>query len=180
MTTQDIALHITQELSQTLSQLDLHQLSQLEDSIRQAGKIYIAGAGRSLLMARTLAMRLMHMGRSSYVVGETSTPAAQAGDLLIIASGSGKTGALVAYAQKAKSLGMTLALITAHPFSTLGNLADCLLEIPTPAQDTIQLGGNLFEQCLLIVCDALVIRLLDGMALEAANHQLRLMHANLE
>ncbi|MDD1665656.1 MAG: SIS domain-containing protein, partial [Methanomicrobiales archaeon] len=42
--------------------------------ILNAKRVYIMGAGRSGLVARAFAMRLMHLGLISYVVGETVTP----------------------------------------------------------------------------------------------------------
>ena len=57
-------------------------------------------------------MRLMHMGKQVYVVGEIVTPSIQQGDLLLIVSGSGETESLVAMAKKAKRLGATIATVT--------------------------------------------------------------------
>jgi len=59
--------------------------------ILKADRIFIMGAGRSGLVAKAFAMRLMHLGLHSYVVGETITPALKPGDLLVVFSGSGKT-----------------------------------------------------------------------------------------
>ena len=47
-------------------------------------------------------MRLMHMGISSYVVGETCTPNIKEGGLLVICSGSGETKSLVNHAKKSE------------------------------------------------------------------------------
>lgn len=188
MDTKQIAQQIVKELSASMEALQPAQLETLETHIKKAGKIYVAGAGRSLLMIRGLAMRLMHMGYKAYVVGETVTPAAQKGDLLIIGSGSGETGALKIMAQKAKDVGASLALITIRPDSTIGNLADCVVQVSAvstkvdtgTAAKSIQLGGNLFEQSLLLLCDALVVHLLGGQDLEEANRALMQKHANLE
>ena len=117
MTTKEILLTITDELTDCLADLKEEQLSELELLIRKADKIFVAGAGRSLMMIRGLAMRLMHMGYKAYVVGETTTPALEPGDLLIIASGSGNTETLTAIADKCKRLGGVLALITTMPDS---------------------------------------------------------------
>ena len=54
-----------------------------------ANRIYVIGAGRSGLVAKAFAMRLMHLGFHAYVVGETITPALKTGDLMVIFSGSG-------------------------------------------------------------------------------------------
>ena len=50
------------EISEIESRIDEKQLKQLMEKIRRAKKIYVCGAGRSLLMLRCFAMRLMHVG----------------------------------------------------------------------------------------------------------------------
>ena len=41
------------------------------DIIVSANNVFVTGAGRSGLAAKAFAMRLMHLGLSAYVVGET-------------------------------------------------------------------------------------------------------------
>jgi D-arabinose 5-phosphate isomerase GutQ len=53
-------------------------------------------------MGRAFAMRLMHLGATSFVVGETITPSIQENDVFVAISGSGKTEQ-VACRQKGKS-----------------------------------------------------------------------------
>ena len=85
MEIKSILKSITEELAECYAAMDEEQIQELERRIKKANRIYVAGAGRSLLMIRGFAMRLMHMGFVSYVVGETVTPAIAPGDLLIIA-----------------------------------------------------------------------------------------------
>ena len=61
---------------------------------------------------RALGMRLMHLGKTVYVVGETTTPSIAAEDLLILGSGSGRTTGLLAMAEKARSRGAQIMLFT--------------------------------------------------------------------
>lgn len=65
---------IIDELSRTLSGIDRKQQEQMADEILKAKHIFVAGAGRSGMMARCFAMRLMHMGMKAYMVGEVVTP----------------------------------------------------------------------------------------------------------
>ena len=74
-----------------MSLVDGSQLEQAEKLIDKNKCIFILGAGRSGLMARGFAMRLVHIGYTVYVIGETITPSIQAGDVLVSVSGSGKT-----------------------------------------------------------------------------------------
>lgn len=182
----EILSGVTDEISACLAGLREDELQALERAIRDAGRVFVAGAGRSLLMVRGMAMRLMHLGFTAYVVGETVTPAILPGDLLIIASGSGTTGTLVVMAQKCRKVGAKLALITAHPDSPIGALADLTVEVraATPKNDSgarsVQPGANTFEQCVLLIGDAVVIDLAGGGSMEETNTELMKRHANLE
>ena len=187
MKVKETTLAILDELKNVLSGLDDTQTEEMVDSILKANKIFVAGAGRSLLMMRGLAMRLMHMGIDSFVVGETVTPAIQPGDLLIIGSGSGETGTLTVMANKAKKVGAELGLITIFPDSTIGRLADHVLVIPASTTKgdrsgakSIQPGANSFEQSTLLVGDALVMRVVEKAGIDNVNADLMRRHANLE
>ncbi|TRM96156.1 6-phospho-3-hexuloisomerase, partial [Sulfolobus sp. E1] len=48
-------------------------ISELENFYKnnRAGKVLVMGAGRSGLVGRAFAMRLLHLGYNSYVLGET-------------------------------------------------------------------------------------------------------------
>lgn len=111
---------IINELRHTVNQISDTEAESLVNAMTTSSKVFVAGAGRSGLMAKSFAMRMMHMGVNSYVVGETVTPNVEQNDLLIISSGSGETKSLVSMAEKAKSLGATVAIVTIFPESTIG------------------------------------------------------------
>lgn len=118
------------ELSKTLESINEEQIQTLIKAICASKRIFVYGAGRSMLMLRGIAMRLMHLGFDSYVVGDTITPALQENDLLILGSASGETSGLINVANKAKSLGGRIAVLTIDKTSTLGKLSDYIIEIP--------------------------------------------------
>ena len=185
MEIKEILSNITDELARTFDALDEDELEELERRVLATNRVFVAAAGRSLLAIRGFAMRLMHFGFSVYVVGETVTPAIQPGDLLIIASGSGSTGTLVVMAEKARKVGADIALITTRPNSPLGELADHIVhleaytaKLPDSCIASVQLGGNTFEQGVLIVGDALIIHIAGSSA--EKNAELMSRHANLE
>lgn len=157
------------------------------EAIHSAPRIFLAGSGRSALGIRGFAMRLMHLGKTVFVVGETTTPALCAHDLLIIGSGSGRTASLVAAATKAKGLGARILLITADRASPIGQLADWVVEIPAPTPKSpnakasvrsAQPMGSLFEQSLFLLLDGVVMVLME-MEGKTAEEMFR-RHANLE
>ena len=77
------------EIDKVLALVDESQLDDVEPLLTKDKRIFVLGAGRSGLMARAFAMRLMHIGYTPYVIGETITPSVQAGDVLVAVSGSG-------------------------------------------------------------------------------------------
>lgn len=175
---------ILEELQRTVSAVDAPAVVALIERIVQADRIFLAGAGRSGLMMRAFAMRLMHMGFDAYVVGESVTPGIGEQGLLIIGSGSGETQSLIAMAEKAKRIGASVAVATIQPTSTIGKLADTILQIPASTKEntdrttTIQPMGSLFEQSLLLVFDALILHMMANGNIDSAKMFGR--HANLE
>ena len=181
----EYSLKIVEELRKTLSGVDPDACEALISRIIGAKRVFVAAAGRSSFSIKAFAMRLMHLGLTVYVMGEVVTPAIREGDLLLIGSGSGETDSLVAAAKRAKAFSADLALITIVPDSSIGRIADEVVRIsaPTSKADTgfvsIQPGGSCFEQSMLLLLDAFVIRIAELCKLNA-NENLRLRHANLE
>lgn len=174
------------ELSNTLAKIDEAQVDVLMEAICKAKKVYVAGAGRSLLMLRCIAMRLMHLGFEAYVVGDTTTPAFEKEDLIILGSGSGETSGLINVAGKAKKIGGKIAVITIKKESSLGRLSDILVEIPAytdkveyaDMERPILPGGSMFEQSMLVLGDAMVLPLAQKAGVPTDRAFTR--HANLE
>lgn len=186
MTFQSRVTLILDELRRTLATPDHEQVERLIAAIMNARRIFVAGAGRSGLIMRGFAMRLMHLGFEVSVVGETVTPALTGSDLLLIGSGSGATASLVSHTETARRIGATLGVITIRADSPIGRLADVVLIIPAPSPKIEQDAGNrsaqplgsLFEQALLITLDALVLALMDKTGQQSEGMFTR--HANLE
>lgn len=180
------AVEIARELERTVARIDGNSGEKLADAILAAKKVFVAGAGRSGFMVRAFAMRLMHMGFDSYVVGETVTPNIEADDVFVVGSGSGETGSLVSMTNKAKAIGAKVALVTIFPDSSIGKAADVVVRIPAPTpkaaadngQKSIQPMGSLFEQSLLLTFDATIMRLMEKKGLDS--NTMFGKHANLE
>lgn len=140
------------------------ELGALADEILGANQIFLAGAGRSGLMIRAFANRLMHLGLKASVVGDVTCPHTKPGDLLIVGSGSGETSSLVDIARRASKSGVRVALVTASPSSTLARMANAVLTIPAQAkgasEKSIQPMASSFEQVCMLVYDALVLLLM--------------------
>lgn len=177
---------VINELEETLLSISKEEQMKVVEQIIQAKRIFVAGAGRSGQMARCFAMRLMHMGFEAYMVGEVVTPSIAAGDILIIASGSGTTESLVKMAEKAKKLGAKVATVTIYPEAEIGQMSDAVVEIKAPTSKSeidhgfrsVQPMGSLFEQSLLICLDFIVILLMEKKHI--TGEEMFKRHANLE
>ncbi|WP_223067345.1 6-phospho-3-hexuloisomerase [Paenibacillus caui] len=181
----NFAAEIVKELEHSIRLISEEEISRLARVIMESRQVFVAGAGRSGLMGRAFAMRLMHTGIPSFVVGETITPGIGAGDVLIIGSGSGETKSLASMAEKANGAGASVVAVTIHPESTIGTLASTAIKLPGSPKDkasgsyhTMQPMASLFEQTLLVFYDAVILRLMEAKGLNSG-----LMygnHANLE
>lgn len=185
MNTTQYLSEVMTELHQTVPLISEEESEKLVNKILKSKKIFVAGAGRSGFMGKSFVMRMMHMGIDAYIVGETVTANLEKDDLLIIGSGSGETKTLVAIAEKAKSLGGTITAVTISPDSTIGKLADIIIQLPGAPKDqsegnyqTIQPMGSLFEQTMLLFYDALILRFMEKKGLDS--NKMYGKHANLE
>lgn len=172
------------EIAETVAEIDRKQLAVLTAHIGLADRIFVAGAGRSGLVLRMMAMRMMHLGHNVHVAGDTTTPAISSGDLLLVASGSGTTSGVVNAAETAAEAGASIAVFTTNEGSPLAGLSDALVIIPA-AQKTDhgsalsrQYSGSLFEQVLFLATES-VFQTLWNSTDEPAE-KLWLRHANLE
>ncbi|MFC4387912.1 6-phospho-3-hexuloisomerase [Gracilibacillus marinus] len=185
MKTTQFLQEIINELNQAADLIADDEAEKLVSEILKARKVFVAGLGRSGFMAKSFAMRMMHMGIDAYVIGETVTPNFEKEDILIIGSGSGETKGLVTIAEKARSIGGTIAVVTLTPQSTIGKLADFTIQLSGAAKDqsgsesqTIQPMGSLFEQTLLLFFDAVILRFMELKGYDT--NQMYGHHANLE
>lgn len=163
--------------------LEEESIEMFEDIILESKNIFVTGAGRSGLAAKAFAMRLMHLGLSSYVVGETISPAIHKGDCLVIISGSGETNTVVSAGDIAKERGAKVLGVTSYPESRLAKEADCFILVKgRPMQEVDdenymkrQIHGNYtsltplgtaFELTTLVFLDGIVSELMEKINIE--------------
>jgi 6-phospho-3-hexuloisomerase len=178
---------ILAEVADCVRQTSTESLTQAGALIESSSRIFVAGAGRSGLCMKTFGMRLMHLGKTVHVVGETTTPSIAATDLLILGSGSGRTTSLLAMAEQARRQGAQVLLFTTDAESPLAKLSNLRVVIPAPSfrvtdemhdSMSIQPLGTLFEQSMFILCDSLILGIMQQTGVSAA--QMFERHANLE
>jgi 6-phospho-3-hexuloisomerase len=176
---------ILEELRLALEGVEAGELDEFAGALARARRLFLAGAGRTGLVMRMLAMRLMQAGLEVHIAGAATTPACGAGDLLVVGSGSGETAGMRLLADEAAEAGAEVALLTRAPGSALEGLAGRTLRLPVPLEPEAPGGlastqplGTLFEQALLLACDLLVERVMARTG--ATPQDLQARHANLE
>ncbi|MCK6208776.1 6-phospho-3-hexuloisomerase [Bacillus infantis] len=176
---------ISNEISTVLSKVSPEEGLAVSQELKSAKRIFVYGEGRSGLMGKAFAMRLMHGGYEVYAVGETITPSIGKGDLLVAISGSGSTGMIYEFAAKAKEIGARVVLVTTSRESKIAKISDRVLVIPAATKyrrpeepATIQPLGNQFDQSVHLVLDGIIIHSLQEK--EDMNDEMRRKHSNLE
>jgi 6-phospho-3-hexuloisomerase len=165
------------EVAQTLETVDPEQFAAVVEAFANPGRRwFFTGQGRSGLVARMAAMRVMHLDRTAHVLGEATAPSVRAGDGLVVLSGSGATPVSLGFATIARQEGARVLAITAQGASPLAELADTALVLR--AGESAQLGGSLFEQTSLLVLDALIFTL--GAQMGDAHGSLARRHTNMQ
>jgi len=172
------------------------QVDAFIQAILDAKRIYVMGAGRSGLVAKSFAMRLMHAGFTSYVVGETITPAIAEGDLIVAFSGSGNTKTIADIAETAKNFGVKVALISSDENSRIGKIADYMIKIEIHRDAIVKdsheyeirqmLGkyrsfaplGTIFETSSLIFSDSVISTIMAMREIDES--ELKKRHTNIE
>ena len=81
------------------AETDEKSIMAMMDILTSSKNVFLLGQGRSGLVARAFAMRLMHLEIGVYVVGETITPAIDDDDCLLAISGSGETSYIISTAK---------------------------------------------------------------------------------
>ncbi len=125
-----MSLEFCDKIKESLSYVDNDQSMRVIRAILTSDRIFIAGTGRSGLIGRFFAHRLVDLSLDAYVVGETITPAARVTDCILAISGSGETTYTLNAVEMGRRVGAKTIAITSYPESALGKMADTTIWIP--------------------------------------------------
>ncbi len=166
----------------------------LVDAYKREARILVMGAGRSGLVGRAFAMRLLHLGYHVAVLGDTIIPRIRRDDIIIAISGSGRTHLIVTAAEAGKAVGAKIVALTSFHDSPLARLADIVVFVPGRTKIAKEedyfarqiLGiheplaplGTLFEDTVMVLLDGVVVELMRRLG--KTEEDLREIHANIE
>ncbi len=174
--------YIQRKIRYTLDQVSEDKINKLCNLFLKADRIFVYGAGRSGLTAKAFAIRLVHLGFQTFVIGETITPPVRKGDLVFVVSNSGETMPSVMTADIAKNLGAEVISVVGNQKSTLSKRSDISLILSTECNDKERAKfaplGTLFEATVWVFLDGIVSKLLHEKGENEENMKKR--HATLQ
>jgi len=165
------AQEITKHALEVIEKIEEESVSLMISTIVDSESVFIVGTGRSELVGKMFAMRLMHLGFTVYVVGDVTTPAIKGSDCLIAISGSGETKTVTLAAETAKEVNAKVIGITGNPESTLRDSLDVVVNMKSKTKkpwkyytsnvlkglyDDLAPMGTLFEDSTHLFLDGLI------------------------
>lgn len=174
--------YIQRKIKDILDNVSQDDIEKVKKLFFKSNRIFVYGAGRSGLVAKAFAIRLVHLGFQTFVIGETITAPVQKGDLVIIISGSGETIPAVMTAEIARNLDAYVVSMTAKKKSEIAKFANVTLFISATCDELERKKfaplGTLFEASVWILLDGLIADLLDSK--NETEEKMRSRHATLE
>jgi len=192
------AKEIMSGVKHSIEELNMKEVEQFIELLLKARnkKVFVVGSGRSGFVGRAFALRLMNLGFNVYFLGETITPAAGKGDLLIAISGTGSTKIVLTAGNAAKEIGSTIVAVTSFPESPLGQIAnhvvtlkgrtkmgwpreeDYLARQLTGERQPLTPLGSIFENNSMVFLDSLIVELMHRLG--TTEEDLKRRHATIE
>jgi len=174
--------YIQRKINDILSKVSQDDIEKVKKLFLNSDRIFVYGAGRSGLVLKAFAIRLVHLGLQTFVIGETITAPVQKGDLAVIVSGSGETIPAIMTAEIAHDIGAKVVSITGKKNSEIAKYADITLFISATCNDSERKKyaplGTLFEASVWILLDGIIADLLENK--HETEETMRKRHATLE
>ncbi|MDR1820382.1 MAG: 6-phospho-3-hexuloisomerase [Methanobrevibacter sp.] len=185
---------VLEKINDSVDYINENNINEIIDLIINSKNVFLVGAGRSGLVAKSFAIRLMQIGISVYIVGDAVTPAVCKDDCICALSGSGETKSVHLTVKTAKEIGSKVVLFTSNPNSRIAKLSDVICHIKTSKivrdendhifrklkgeYSSLTPLGTLFELTSMVFLDGLIAELM--MILHKTESDLKDRHATLE
>ena len=178
MRTRESFRYILEHVNRLLSEDDNGKIDEMVEMVLSAPKIFVYGVGRSGLVGKAFAIRLVQLGLKVYFIGETITPFVEGNDMVLIVSNTGETMSAIQTANIARRVGAKVLVVTSKDNSKLahtGNLVICLNPAKDEKTDQLAPLGTLFEAATFLFFDGIVAHLME--ILEQKERDMRKRHA---
>ena len=155
--------YIASQVTDALDRLEPPAVAAAVALLVRAPATFVYGAGRSGIIGRSFAMRLVQIGLTAYVIGESITPIVRRADVVFILSGRGESQSSIQTANIVRREGAELIVLTGRASSKLAHIATALLTLDfreDPERPRLAPLGTLFESASLRLTDALIAELM--------------------
>jgi len=155
--------YIGERVTAVLERTDPAAIARVVEILLKAPQLFVYGAGRSGIIGRAFAMRLVQAGLRAYVIGESVTPIVQHGDAVFILSAQGESYSSIQTANIVRREGAELVVLTAKAGSKIAHTATHLLVIDFDEDaDRPRYAplGTLFEEASLRLTDGIIAEVL--------------------
>ena len=145
---------------------DISKISETVQSILHSDQVFVYGSGRSGMVGKAFAMRLVQLGLKCYFIGESTTPIVTPRDLVIIISRTGETYSAIQTANIVRRLGTKLIVVTGKRGSKLthaGNIVHYLEAESDEKKVKLAPLGTVFELTSFLFFDCVVAELMNKM-----------------
>jgi 6-phospho 3-hexuloisomerase len=157
--------YIAERVTTALDHVETKSIGRAVEILSAAPQIFVYGAGRSGIVGRAFAMRLVQIGLRAYVIGESVTPIVRRGDAVFILSGQGESSSSIQTANIVRREGAELIVVTARAASKLAHAATLLVPLDFDEdgeRPRLAPLGTLFESASLRLTDGLVAELMQA------------------
>ena len=151
--------YIARRVADAVAKIPADVVQRAVEILLKAPEIFVYGAGRSGIIGRAFAMRLVQVGLAAFVIGESTTPIVRAGDAVFILSGRGESQSSIQTANIVRREGAQLVVLTGKSSSKLAHAANLSIPLEFPEdveQPELAPLGTLFESASLHFTDALI------------------------
>ena len=161
-----------------MSDRGIKALEQMIESIMSADKIFLYGVGRSGLVAKAFAIRLVQLGLNVFFIGESNTPMVEKDSVVIILSNTGQTMSAVQTANITRRIGAKVIGITSNDHSKLAIAASDVIVLADDIPDSEERKtyaplGTVFEQATGLLLDAILSVLMKRLGEDEASMRKR-------
>ncbi|MDG6221272.1 MAG: SIS domain-containing protein, partial [Candidatus Thermoplasmatota archaeon] len=154
----DAAKALCDSVKESVSKVKHKSVEAAIGAILDSNRVFVYGVGRSGLVGKAFAMRLVQMGMEAYFIGETITPIVKEGDVVVIISNTGATMSAVQTANIVRRVGGQVIVFTANTTSKLSHASSMTVCIPVKngVPDPLAPLGTKFEDATLLVLDSMI------------------------
>lgn len=155
------SFHYIMKNLENLNELDEKQVEEVSRVILSGNNIFVYGVGRSGIVGRMFAMRLVQLGMKAYIIGETITPVVTKDDVVVIISGTGETQGAILVAQICRRVKARIVSVTSTKNSSIYRVGDYSIVLKTGKSSDLAPLGTLFESSCHVLFDCMIAKMME-------------------